>query len=35
MNDAQIRPAEAQKLTILMLTLGISAVFVNLVSDSL
>ena len=35
MNDARIRPAEAQKLTILMLTLGITAVFVILVSDSL
>lgn len=35
MNDEVIRPAEAQKVTILILTLGISALFVALVSDSL
>ena len=35
MNDELIRPAEAQKVTILILTLGISVVFVALVSDSL
>ena len=35
MNDEMIRPADAQKLTILMLTLGISVVFIALVSDSL
>ena len=35
MNDELIRPAEAQKATILILTLGISVVFVALVSDSL
>ena len=35
MNDELIRSAKAQKLTILVLTLGISAVFVALVSGSL
>jgi len=33
MNDELIRSAKAQRLTILMLTLGISAVFVALVRD--